>query len=288
MPSPQRVLLVHKTGHEDAGRLAGRIHQWLTDQGHLVSMREAASLDAVPPGSTDAVIVLGGDGTMLGVARMLVGQSVVLAGVNFGRVGFLTAADPENWRPVLESCLEGRAPMRECSVLAWTVRSEGRPPISGYAVNDVVLSHGAFSRVVNVDVRMDGVPLTSVRGDGVVVATPVGSSGYCISAGGPLLSPDLDVVVFVPICPFLSLAPPAVVPSDRTIVLELMKGSAECYLTVDGQEGQLLQVGDEVEVRSLPRALRIVGDDSHFFRRMRMYAAAQIPVDATGRESDEG
>jgi NAD+ kinase len=272
-------MLVHKTGHDEACRLAGRMHRWLSDMGHRADVREAASMGDVPPGTTDLVVVLGGDGTMLGVARKLVGQPVVLAGVNFGRVGFLTASDPEGWQPMLEACIAGKEPLRECSVLAWSVRNGEATIASGYAVNDVVLSHGAFSRVVSVDVRIDGVPLTTIRGDGVVVATPVGSSGYCISAGGPLLAPDLDAVVFVPICPFLSLVPPAVLPAGKTIALQVMKGSTDCYLTVDGQEGHLMHLGDEVEVRSLSRALRIVGDDNHFFRRMGTGLASWQPIE---------
>lgn len=197
------------------------------------------------------------------------GRNVPLLGINFGRVGFLTDAQPEHWREKLAACLDGSLPSRTCLALSWTLVRSGITVARGAAVNDVVLSRGSLSRLVCMNISVDGQPMGALRSDGVILSTPVGSSGYSVSAGGPLLYPSLEVLAFTPICPFLNTISPMVFPGASLFRLEILHGSTECFITVDGQEGQLLEIGDYVEVTGLPAAVHFLGDEVSFFERLR-------------------
>ena len=242
----RHILLVYKARHEKAAALAQEAAQWLRQNGHDVAGVICAGTDTPAYATTplDFVVVFGGDGTMLGVARRLVGRNVPVLGINFGRIGFLTDAQPEQWREKLEESLTGMEPVRSCMALQWTLTRKGEQIASGCAVNDVVLSRGSLSRLVLFDVYIAGERLGSLRGDGMIIATPVGSSGYSVSAGGSLLHPSMEAVAITPICPFLNTISPMVFPGDTECRFQILQGSTDCYLNVAGQEGQQLELGD--------------------------------------------
>lgn len=267
----RHILLVHKARHEKAAALAEEAATWLREKGHVVVAVVCAGVDSPVYEATplDFVVVFGGDGTMLGVARRLVGRDVPILGINFGRVGFLTDAEPSAWREKLEESLMGEEPVRSCMALQWSLRREGRHLAGGFAVNDVVLSRGSLSRLVWFEIYIAGERLGSLRGDGVIVATPVGSSGYSVSAGGSLLHPSMEAIAVTPVCPFLHTISPMVFPGDTSCTFQILQGSTDCYLTVDGQEGQQLQVGDVVKVSGLPSAVHFLGRGTTFFDRLR-------------------
>ncbi|MBS6829592.1 MAG: NAD(+)/NADH kinase [Desulfovibrio sp.] len=265
----RHVLLVCKARHERAWELGCEILQWLRAQGHTAVMIEAGHEDAAYAAELDFVVVLGGDGTMLGVARRMVGRAVPLFGINFGRVGFLTDAQPEHWEERLLACLKGELAVRTCLALSWKLTRGGSPQAGGSAVNDVVLSRGSLSRLVCVNIAVDGQRMGLLRSDGIILSTPVGSSGYSVSAGGPLLYPGMNAVAFTPICPFLNTISPMVFPGKTVFSMRIEAGSTDCYITVDGQEGQRLEIGDLVEVTGLPAAVRFMGDEISFFERLR-------------------
>ena len=206
---------------------------------------------------------------MLGVARRLVGRKVPVLGINFGRIGFLTDAQPEQWREKLEECLTGSEPVRSCMALSWSLARKGQQIAQGCAVNDVVLSRGSLSRLVLFDVFIAGERLGPLRGDGIIVATPVGSSGYSVSAGGSLLHPSMNALAITPICPFLNSISPMVFPGDTECTFQILQGSTDCFLTVDGQEGQQLELGDTITVAGLPEAVHFLGKGTTFFERLR-------------------
>ena len=267
----RHILLVYKARHDRAAALADEAAQWLRQKGHTVTDVICAGVDspayAVEP--IDFVVVLGGDGTMLGVARRLVGRKVPVLGINFGRIGFLTDAQPEQWREKLEECLSGSEPARSCMALSWSLTRKGQQIARGCAVNDVVLSRGSLSRLVLFDVFIAGERLGSLRGDGIIVATPVGSSGYSVSAGGSLLHPSMEAIAITPICPFLNSISPMVFPGNTECTFQILQGSTDCFLTVDGQEGQQLELGDTVTVAGLPGAVHFLGKGTTFFERLR-------------------
>jgi NAD+ kinase len=270
MQNAAHILLVHKANHEEAFLLASRILSYLRENGHTSAMIGAGCDN---PAYDDAqlalVIVLGGDGTMLGVARRLVGRGVPLLGINFGRVGFLTDAQPEFWQQKITDFLSGLSSIRTCAALGWTVKRADSVVASGAAINDVVLSRGSLSRLVCINMSVNGNLMGMIRGDGVIAATPLGSSAYSVSAGGPLVYPGLEVILFTPICPFIHTIPPMVFPGDAILTLQVLHESTECYITVDGQEGQHLQVGDVVEVSSLPNSFHFLCDKTAFIGRLR-------------------
>ncbi|MDD4701095.1 MAG: NAD(+)/NADH kinase [Desulfovibrio sp.] len=266
----RHILLVCKARHERAAQLGEEVRVWLTSQGHTADLVEAglaSSAYAAP--DLDFVVVLGGDGTMLGVARRLVGRSVPVLGVNFGRVGFLTDAQPENWREKLEECLKGHEPIRSCMALRWSVSRSGATLAEGTAINDVVVSRGSLSRLVCLDIWADGQRMGSLRSDGIILCTPIGSSGYNVSAGGSLLYPLMDAIGFTPVCPFLNTISPIVFPGSTHIQLQILRGSTDCYLTVDGQEGLKLEMDDVLQVSGLPSSVQFLGEGTSFFERLR-------------------
>ena len=243
---------------------------WLREQGHKAEVVVAGNdSPAYAANDLDFVAVFGGDGTMLGVARRLVGRKVPVLGINFGRVGFLTDAQPEQWREKLQECLKGEESIRTCMALKWALRRNGRELSRGCAVNDVVLSRGSLSRLVCLEISIDGQNMGALRADGIIVATPVGSSGYSVSAGGSLLHPSMEALAITPICPFLNTVSPMVFPGETSCRLQILQGSTDCYLTVDGQEGQMLETGDVVTIAGLPSAVHFMGEGTSFFERLR-------------------
>lgn len=270
----RHIHLVCKARHEQAASLGAEILQWLHERGLTARLVDAGAYAAetgaeIPADTPDLAVVLGGDGTMLGAARRLAGKNVPILGINFGRVGFLADAQPEQWREHLAACIDGTAPVRACTTLRWRLLRGGETIDMGAAVNDVVLSRGALSRLINLDLAVDGHEVSSLRGDGVIVSSPVGSSGYSVSAGGPLLFPGLDVLAVTAVCPFLTPVPPMVFSGSSIIDLHIRSGSTECYLTVDGQEGQLLHVDDRVEISGEPGGVVFAGNATSFFERLR-------------------
>jgi len=265
----RHILLVAKAGQHEAASLCTKVRQWLEQRGHSVTVIEAGRDDPSYALPLDHVVVFGGDGTMLGVCRRIAGSPASVLGINFGRVGFLTEARPDEWQEYLTACLENRLPRRSCAALVWSILREGEILSGGYAVNDVVLGRATLARLLSLDISINGQRFGHLRSDGLILSTPLGSSGYCASAGGPLLCPGVQAVAFVPVCPFRKGAQPMVFPGEAVFHLRIEPGSKDCYITLDGQEGQKLQVGDLVEVRCLPNAVQLLDDESHFFARLR-------------------
>ena len=272
-----RFLLVTKHGHAGALALGTEIRHWLEKRGVSVAERtHPATRAADDPGlraeadRSDHVLVLGGDGTFLGVARQLAGSSASILGINFGRVGFLTDVEATDWRAALEALLGGRLGRTDRTLLAWSLERDGAELLSGHAVNDVVVGRGPLARVVNIGLTVS-IPATGgtperaadigwIRADGVLVSSPLGSSAYSLSARGPLVHPAVPALVVNAIAPFLGSMPPLVVPEAACVRLHCGEGTAdtEIWLTVDGQEGYPLNPGDSVLVNGVPGGLHLV------------------------------
>lgn len=269
-----RILMLAKTGHEGASLCAQRMTQWLSDRGvecHLAcSGEECGWYGYVAKKGTEscAVIVLGGDGTLVGVLRRMVDAEVYMPvmGVNFGKVGFLAEIAAADWEPVLTDLLEGRAERASRMALHWRVlrpetNGTGNTVIQaqGHAVNDIVVGRGALARVLQLGMSVNGREICRLRADGMLVSTPAGTTGYAGSAGGSLVHPDVPAIMVTPIAPFLNRMHPMVLPVDSEICLTHISGS-EAYLTVDGQDGVDLTPGDTVCVRAVPKAFELVLD----------------------------
>lgn len=283
------VLVVCKARHAEARALGREVLVWLANRGLDARLCEAgaegASAALADMGRPSrCVIVLGGDGTILGVARRFAFSGVPLFGINFGRVGFLTNADPGNWRERLATALAPETPGRSCLALRWRIFRSGRLLAEGVAVNDVVVGRGALARLTGIHVALDGCDMGILRCDGLLCCTPVGSSGYSDSAGGPILHPCMDAVGLTPICPYPGSASPLVLPGGVVCRLGIA-ASTEAWLTVDGQEGQMLRGGDEVAVSGMPDGVRFLGG-ARFFERLRVRGFA-LDAEDGGEERPE-
>jgi NAD+ kinase len=220
----------------------------------------------------DALITFGGDGTLLRGARLLRGQEVPILGINLGRVGFLTTATREQLIPTLDALVGGRYVLeRRLSLHATIISDEGGVRSEQLALNDVTIHKSGVARVVRIRVSVDGEDLGPYSADGVVVASPTGSTAYSLSAGGPIVAPGVEAMIVTPVCAHTLAVRPVVVPPDATICAEPMSpGADDLLVSYDGQLGTTLAAGDRVYVRRAQSAVLLIRLGSEgYFTRMR-------------------
>lgn len=264
-----KVLVIYKRAHLPAERLAQDIMKWLEKTGYSVTVRESGTgRPEEDDGIFSFVIVLGGDGTIIGVARRLVGKKVPVIGINFGGIGFLASLQPDDWKEKLGACLEKKGLLTRHIALSWTILRHSMPMSNGHAVNDLVVGRGELARLLNIRLSINDHVLGNIRCDGIIVATPLGSTGYNLSAGGPLLHPELRALLTVPICPFRKSMYPLVLPADAAVSLGIGPESPDCFLTVDGQSGQPLNAGDAVLVKAIRDGVLLLGMPEAFGERL--------------------
>lgn len=201
------------------------------------------------PTKPDLVIVLGGDGTVLSVARKLPKREIPILGINFGQVGFLTEVQPEKWTEVLPQIFVGNYFISRRILFSFSVFRSGVLLQQGDFFNDLVISRGELARLIHLSVRYGEHTLGKVKADALVVSTPSGSSSYCVSAGGPLVFPEMQAFVICPVSPFLHNFQPMVLPSDEELSICVEEMQTQTALTLDGQIGFSLQKDDEVRIR---------------------------------------
>ncbi len=198
----------------------------------------------------ELVVVLGGDGTLLSVARMFSSSLVPIVGINLGSLGFLTEITMDKLYPVLEQCLAGKHQVTERMMLDVKV-TRGELVIShSQVLNDVVINKGALARIIELEAKVNDLYLTNFKSDGLIISTPTGSTGYSLAAGGPIVQPLMKCIVLTPICPH-TLTNRPIVLSYQSVVRMTVKSSFDelVYLTLDGQVGLELQEGDCIEVK---------------------------------------
>ncbi len=274
------VFLITKAGDPHAVALGDEMALWLHERGIAITRAEnpgtlsscETSFPELEHGpEPDLVLVLGGDGTMLSVARRLKCRAPLL-GVNLGKVGFLTELCPADWRERLGPVLERGVGPCERMALAYTVLrpGEARPLAEGRVINDLVVSRGALARLTPLHLAVDGEEVAVVRSDGLIVSTPTGATGYGVSAAGPLLHPALGVYCVTAICPFMREFHPLVLPAEAALDITVLESAAEVFLTLDGQDGLKLRSGDRIEVRRAARGFSIVRlEGSSYFAKLR-------------------
>lgn len=266
-------LIVTKSGHRGAAVLGERMRVWLTARGLAAQVVEnigATVPQAVSTRECCLALVLGGDGTILGVARRLLGAGVPLLGVNLGKVGFLAEVAAARWEASLERLLAGEVTVQERLALSFRVERDGGTVYSGGAVNDVVINRGILARVINLDLRVGPERLGELRADGLIISTPTGATGYSVSARGPLVHPKLDVYTVTPICPFLNNLLPLVLPGDAHLSVAVRDRTREVYLTQDGQESYALRAGDVVHVARAPGGMLFASvEELSYYRKLK-------------------
>jgi NAD+ kinase len=251
------LALVVKKGNRRAEATCADIADMLARRGVAFSTVVYPDDDPVAclPPDAGLILVLGGDGTFVAVARRCLDRAVPVGGVNFGRVGFLNELTPENCVDVLARTLAGGPATEKHMSLQYTLRRDNGEEFQGEAVNDVVLTRGRVARLCSLRLAVNGRPFIVLRSDGLIFSTPIGSSGYCGSAGGPLMAPGLNAYAVTAICPYLNgFRPLALCPETRFSV-HVEEPSPDIYLTVDGQESRHVAGGDVLEVRGLRERL---------------------------------
>jgi len=209
-------------------------------------------------GLADALVVLGGDGTLLAASRLL-DKAIPVVGVNFGSLGFLTEIPLGELYPALEGVLAGRFQYEERRLLRAVLHRSGRPDVSADVLNDVVVTKAGPSRIIELEVKVGGAFVSSFRADGIIVSSPTGSTAYNLAAGGPILSPTLPAVVITPICPHMLANRPLVVPDESRIEVRLRAArDVDVYVALDGQETFAFTDEDQVDVSASPRRLKLV------------------------------
>ncbi len=266
-----RIGIAVKPGLADARETLAGVEQWL--QAHAVDAvwtEEAAELlppaartivtRAALPADLTLLLVLGGDGTLLAMAKAIAeaGLDIPLLAVNFGSLGFLTEITRPEIYASLEAVIDGRASHDERMMLK-AVATRSRSTTTHLALNDVVFTRTALSRMIDLDVSVGDQFVTSVKADGLIVASPTGSTAYNLAAGGPIVHPAMDALVLTPIAPHSLTNRPIVIPSEREVrVKSTGTNAGNVYVTIDGQTGFEMEEGDEVAISRAARPLRLV------------------------------
>ena len=231
---------------------------------------ESAYRKADIPRMVDLIVVLGGDGTLLSVARLLVDFEVPLLGINLGSLGFLTEVPRHEMISTLEKVFAGQVSIEKRLLLRTEVLRQGELVASSYSLNDVVVSKGTLARMIRLHILVDGQFVTGLRADGLIVATPTGSTAYCLSAGGPIVHPANDVIVVAPISPHVLTNRPLILPDTSKIEIRLMSEEEASMVTFDGQVGFSLRSGDVIEVHAADNRLNlIVSPERNYFEVLR-------------------
>lgn len=232
--------------------------------------RDDLALPAPSWEDLDAVVVVGGDGAVLRAARALTQDTTPLLCVNVGRLGFLTEVNHDALEKALTRLLAGEFHVEERMMLKARLTRKGEVFADVVALNDVVINRGTFARIIRIEATVDGELVFDYSGDGLIVATPTGSTGYSLSAGGPIVNPRIDAVILTPICPHALASRSVVVHADEEVVVRVTASHADIMVTVDGQVGFSIAPGDVVRIGRAPRPVRLVrfGRD-RFYRELR-------------------
>lgn len=267
-----KIGLVVRQGIEGAMSLGRELMGWCHQNGHQLMLEKATARlfgqdeSGLWQGDIasycDVIVTMGGDGTLIGVARHIRENSPVLVGVNFGTLGFLTEIAPYELFQTLSNVLDGSAPLGERSMVLGSVYRDNECVFSSQALNEVVIQKGAQSKLLNVDLFVNGEEVMRLRGDGLIMATPTGSTAYSLAAGGSIVYPSLEVLLVTPICAHSLTIRPLVLSLDSEIVAKIPNYLGDVYLTVDGQVSMPLEAGDVVKVNRGRNALRFARSPS--------------------------
>jgi len=272
--------IVYKHSHEPARREAEKLQSWLEKKGVRVYSEEMSPLGRMNELSEDSsithdilkcLIVLGGDGTMLGAARKVGRHGVPILGVNLGGLGFLTSIPLKRLYPCIEMMLNDRLEVEHRLMLETKVLRDGVEACRFLTLNDAVINKGALARIIDLDVHINNEFLTTFRADGLIISTPTGSTGYNLSAGGPILYPTMANLILTPICPFTLTNRPLILPDTVIVSITMGKESEEkVILTFDGQVGFELLHGDRIIISKSESRIKLYkSPDQTYFEILR-------------------
>jgi len=281
----ERIGIVAKRNKPEAIAVIRRLAEWLRPKKVEVFIEEEmrnllgpflseVHLNPVErkelPNHVELIIVLGGDGTMLSVARQVWDRDIPILGVNLGGLGFLTEVGLEELHDILERVLQGDFKTDERDVLNATVIRKGEKVTEFVVLNDAVINKGALARIIDLEISINSEYLTTFQSDGLIISTPTGSTAYNLSAGGPIVYPSLHNLIITPICPHTLTNRPIVIPDDVEVRAVLKSRQEEVILTLDGQLGFPLEFEDIVSVRKADgRILLVKSPRRNYFELLR-------------------
>ncbi|MDO8547130.1 MAG: NAD(+)/NADH kinase [Nitrospirales bacterium] len=273
----KRIGIIVKPESPDAQALLKELVPWLQARGKEPMLDPPTAALAGETASyqkkdlatlADMLVVLGGDGTMLAAARLVEGRPIPILGVNAGGLGFLTAVTREAACTALDRVFSKSFSEEERLMLRVRVMRRGEEVIAAAALNDAVISKGALSHMVQLEISINGQFVTRLRGDGLIVSTPTGSTAYSMAAGGPILNPSVHALILTPICPHTLTNRPIVIPQDVLLEVVLVSKAQGAAATFDGQVGIALQPGDTVEIRASNNKTRLIRFPDHSYYDM--------------------
>jgi NAD+ kinase len=267
----KQIGILYYPQRADSCRLAGEIDDLLSASGRAVwhgTGDDEAGLRSAAPG-LEMVVTLGGDGTIIRAARVLAAFDVPILGVNLGRLGFLAEVEPGEIAQALPRVLAGEYAIEARMMLHVELRRQGALLLEDEVINEAFVGRGRLSRMVLISVQVDGYQMMTQNADGLIVSTPTGSTAYCLSAGGPIVAPDLECMTITPIAPHLSLAHAVVIPANRRLCLELLSGQ-DAILALDGHSDTDMLPGDKVFCEASQHRARFVrfGSDGAFYENV--------------------
>ena len=262
----KKIGIISKAGRTEPAEILKDFLPWLNNRGLEVFLdTETASLLKMKgsprsemPSLVDMIVVLGGDGTMLNVARLVCERGVPILGVNLGGLGFITEVQKEEICDAMDKTLSGEYSIEDRMMLTAHIHRHGEKIAEYTVLNDVVINKGALARVIDLETYINKAYVTIFKADGLIVSTPTGSTAYSLSAGGPVLYPTLDCIILTPICPHTLTNRPTVLPDDALIEIMLKSVSEDVFLTLDGQVGFSLRKDDVVEIKRSPFKTRLI------------------------------
>lgn len=272
MRNIRNVLIIVNMLRDEEGKVLGELNDYLSQRGisYTVSWyKDETELKHFE--KFDLAVSLGGDGTVLYCARLIQNIGIPILAVNLGTFGFITEIAHEEWKSAFEAYEAGKLSISYRVMLRVTVERDQTQVFSAHGLNDAVVNAGGLSRVVNLRLSISNTHLGDFRSDGVIVATPTGSTAYSMAAGGPIVHADMDALVLTPICPFTLSIRPLIISGNDVIQIEAMRGQRTALnLSVDGQEMFALREGDMITLeKSHSRALIIESDRRNFYEIVR-------------------
>lgn len=270
-PLIKKVSIFSKAS-EDAKGFSTKLKNWLEKKGiisnifeNLADLEKEENLKDV-----DLLLVVGGDGTLLITARRVARYKVPVLGINLGRLGFLTEVNKDKSFDTLELILSRPLCISRRMMLRATLIREGEKILEADVLNDVVVNKAVLARIVDVAVYVGDRYITTYNGDGIIISTPTGSTGYALSAGGPIIYPMMENFLVVPICPHTLTDRPLLLPPYEPITIEIVAKEKDAWLTLDGQEGTKLQYKDKIVVKQSPYYTYLVRTpDKYYFDILR-------------------
>ncbi len=281
----KRIGIIAKQNKPEAVIIIGRLVEWLQPRGVDVYIDEEvvnslrsgttrSSLNLLKkeeiPSHAEMIIVLGGDGTLLSVARLVGSHNIPILGVNLGGLGFLTEITLEELYRVLERVIQGDYLTDERVVFNAAVIRHEEKLAEFIVLNDAVINKGALARIIDIETTINSEYLTTFKSDGLIISTPTGSTAYNLSAGGPIVHPSLHCIIITPICPHTLTNRPIMIPDDVEVRAILKSKQQEVLLTLDGQQGFVLEFADAVEVKKAKEKILLIKSPyRHYFEVLR-------------------